>query len=114
MAQPDGPGLQGVKSWIHFTLFAGYVLPLREGNPPLQSAQLAELEATVLSSVRRAYELGRDEALKKLVETVTSSVRAPPLALPSPAQAVARGEPPLSAVADDRPAPLPWWSSPFR
>ena len=77
MAQPDGPGLQGVKSWIHFTLFAGYVLPLREGNPPLQSAQLAELEATVLSSVRRAYDLGRDEALKKLVEAVREKVGIP-------------------------------------
>jgi hypothetical protein len=80
----------------------------------LQSAQLAELEATVLSSVRRAYDLGRDEALKKLVEAVTGSVAAPPLALPAPAQAVARGELHSPSVTEDRAADLPWWSRPFR
>ncbi len=89
----------------------------------MSDPQLTEIEATVVSVVRKAYDLGRSDALKKVFAAVNAdrgSVE--PLALMAPepepkAKPVAPPEdvePPKVINGSARPADTPWWAFPVR
>jgi len=80
----------------------------------LENKELAEIEASARAIVRRAYDLGRGEALKKVVEVLSDGKpSAETLALMAPEKA------PVSGNRRDMsngggPAKKPWWSWPVR
>ncbi len=89
----------------------------------MSNPQLPDIEASVLTAVRAAYDLGRSDALKKVVAAVNADRLSPePLALMAPASAVAPESPvppepvppPPLVNGSGRPQETPWWAFPVR
>lgn len=80
----------------------------------MQNHELAEIDASLQAIVRRAYDLGRSEALKRVVEVLNADRPADQLALMAPDDAA----PPAShdnAPNHEEPAvKTPWWARPVR
>lgn len=76
---------------------------------PLDNPELAEIEASARAIVRRAYDLGRGEALRKVVEVLSDGKPAADhLALMAPEQtvpAVSHGV--VNGAANGK---TPWWA----
>ncbi len=82
----------------------------------MQTSQLAEIDASLKALVRRAYDLGRDDALKQVVDVLKSDrACSEPLALAGPADAAASMPgPELEDAASVQPESRPWWAWPVR
>lgn len=75
-----------------------------------QSQELAEIDESLRAIVRRAYDLGRSEALKKVVSVLNEDrERADQLALMAPEQSIQLAPEPANQAANERPNP-PWWA----
>jgi hypothetical protein len=80
----------------------------------LQNHELAEINASLQAIVRRAYDLGRSEALKRVVDVLSAEPStADQLVLMAPEET-------MSAPHEDspnheqEPAKTPWWAWPVR
>ena len=80
----------------------------------MENHELAEINASLQTIVRRAYDLGRSEALKRVVDILSTEPPPPDqLALISPAE-------PMPAPHEDalsheqQSAKAPWWAWPVR
>jgi len=85
----------------------------------LSNLQLADIDASLQAIVRRAYELGRGDALKKVVDALNADhPRSERLALMAPetvAQTVAQEEEaPAAYTSADAGSTTPWWARPVR
>ena len=85
----------------------------------MSNPQLQEIEASPQSIVRRAYELGQSDALKKVVDAVGAATQpAPePIALAAPDAAFMKPETAGTKVPSTRapkPPDPPWWIRPFK
>jgi ferritin-like metal-binding protein YciE len=82
-------------------------------KPPVQNPELAQLDATLQTLIRRAYDLGRTDALKKVVDVLNhESPGGDYLALSAPAETEAPQAAPPEPV-NGKPAaapPRPWWA----
>jgi hypothetical protein len=78
----------------------------------VSNPQLAEIDASLQAIVRRAYDLGRDDVLKKVVESLKADQPGSErLALMAPDKA-AHGE--AAGKAEATAATAPWWAWPIR
>ena len=79
----------------------------------MENQELAEIDAAARAIVRRAYDLGRGEALKRVVEVLSSDrPSADQLALKGPEET-----PPVQYAALNgaaTPKKRPWWAWPVR
>jgi hypothetical protein len=80
----------------------------------LQNNELADIEASLQTLARRAYDLGRNDALKKVVDVLNSDRPASDrLALSGPeAEAADASHEEMSEPV--RTAGKPWWAWPVR
>ena len=105
-------------------------MPWRQSHPwqeaPLQSSDLSEINVSMQALVRRAYDLGRSDALKKVVDVLNAdqnqserlALMAPPVAEPSlehpdPANDAQPASEPESVEVTHRAMttePTPWWA----
>jgi hypothetical protein len=79
----------------------------------LPNHELAEIDASMKAIVRRAYDLGRREALSRVVEVLNADRPSDQLALMAPEGS----KPASSGYASSRPErsePTPWWAWPVR
>ncbi len=75
----------------------------------MQNHELAEIDASLQAIVRRAYDLGRSEALKRVVQVLSPDHPADQLALMAPEEP----EPPPHGDAPnhvERSEKAPWWA----
>jgi hypothetical protein len=79
----------------------------------LHNHELAEIDASLQAIVRRAYDLGRTEALKRVVDVLSAERPAEQLALMAPEETVPPAQDTVSNHADT-PAKTPWWAWPVR
>jgi len=80
----------------------------------LSNSQLAEIDASLQAIVRRAYDLGRDDALKKVIDALNSDAPCVErLALMGPSTTGSETEP-QSVVGAEPAAAAPWWAWPVR
>ncbi len=79
----------------------------------MQNHELAEIDASLQAIVRRAYDLGRTEALKRVVDVLSAERPAGQLALTAPEETVpaAQDTEPNHAGTSQR---TPWWAWPVR
>ncbi|HEX2939437.1 MAG TPA: hypothetical protein VHO91_00205 [Rhodopila sp.] len=90
----------------------------------MANTELMDIESSMQTLVRRAYELGRNDVLKRVVDVLkTDKPAAESLALPSPQQMLpdtteetAHAQPELAAaeVEPVRTTEKPWWAWPVR
>ena len=79
----------------------------------MQNHELSEIDASLQAIVRRAYDLGRTEALKKVVDVLSAERPAPDqLALMAPDGADAKEDD--TETNGVRPTAKPWWAWPVR
>jgi hypothetical protein len=79
----------------------------------LHNHELAEIDASLQAIVRRAYDLGRNEALKRVVEVLSDDRPADQLALMAPEDTVPA--PHDNAPShQERSEKTPWWAWPVR
>ncbi len=86
----------------------------------MKSPELVEIDASMRAIIQRAYDLGRRDALKKVVDVLGAedkSEPAEPLALMAPESSSSRMDAPngeetvgMHMVENDR----PWWARPLR
>jgi hypothetical protein len=83
----------------------------------LQNPEFTDIDASIQALVRRAYDLGRSDALKKVVEVLnTESISSERLALMGPIPGAEEPPPEHQTAANDpRPSltssePAPWWA----
>ncbi|WP_428486194.1 hypothetical protein [Rhodopila sp.] len=76
----------------------------------MSSPQLAEIEASLQSMIRRAYDLGQSDALKKVVAAVHGN-QGPnePLALMAP-ETPEKPQDTHTMNGTERPPETPWWA----
>jgi len=81
----------------------------------LSNPQLAEIEASLQAIVRRAYDLGRSDAFKKVVDAVNCDQLSEqePLALMAPDQTSPAPQPAPEAHAETAEPNPPWWARPL-
>ncbi len=80
----------------------------------MQNHELAEIDASMQAIVRRAYDLGRTEALKKVVDVLSAERPSPDrLALMAPEEEKSEHE--AQSMNGVQPsAKTPWWAWPVR
>lgn len=80
----------------------------------MQNHELEEIDASMQVIVRKAYNLGRTEALKKVVDVLSAErPEADQLALMAPHEHEPHPEQPV-VNGVDVPAKTPWWAWPVR
>jgi hypothetical protein len=79
----------------------------------LQEPDLAEIDASLQAIVRRAYDLGRSEALKRVVDVLSAERPADQLALMAPHDTVPAAHDNAS-FHEEPSAKTPWWAWPVR
>jgi len=80
----------------------------------LQNDELSEINASLQAIVRRAYDLGRSEALKRVVDVLSAE---PPMTDQLVLMAPEETKPSPHEDAPDpeqEPAKTPWWAWPVR
>jgi hypothetical protein len=91
------------------------VQPPEEGSHPLQNTELLDIEASIQSLVRRAYDLGRNDALKKVVDVLNGDRPfAEQLALMGPKGGTREHEHENMSEPEPTTAGAPWWAWPVR
>jgi hypothetical protein len=79
----------------------------------VSNPQLAEIDASLQAIVRRAYDLGRDDVLKKVVDSLKADQpRSERLALMAPDKATHGVE--ATSKAQATVSTAPWWAWPIR
>jgi hypothetical protein len=79
----------------------------------VSNPQLAEIDASLQAIVRRAYDLGRDDVLKKVVESLKADQPgSEQLALMAPDKAAHQAE--AARKAEATASTAPWWAWPVR
>ena len=81
----------------------------------MQNPELADIEASFQTLVRRAYDLGRNDALRKVVDVLNAdrpcseqlALTAPDTTSPEPEHEDMNGAEPVTAGG-------PWWAWPVR
>jgi hypothetical protein len=75
----------------------------------LHNHELEEIDASLQAIVRRAYDLGRTEALKRVVDVLSAERPADQLALMAPEETMPSAQ---DTVSDH--VKTPWWAWPVR
>ena len=79
----------------------------------MENHELDEIDATARAIVRRAYDLGRSEALKRVVDVLSADrPSADQLVLTAPEETEA--QPPPAAMNGSASSDKPWWAWPVR
>jgi hypothetical protein len=73
----------------------------------VQNRELAEIDASMQAIVRRAYDLGRKEALNRVVEVLNADRPTDQLALMAPEGTQPSGD---ARYHEEPPARTPWWA----
>jgi hypothetical protein len=76
----------------------------------VQNQQLAELDTALQAIVRRAYDLGRSEALKRVVDVLQEERPSDQLALMAPHETTSEPEQTTDAQEQNHVAKAPWWA----
>jgi hypothetical protein len=79
----------------------------------LQNHELAEIDASLQAIVRRAYDLGRTEALRRVVDVLSAERPGDQLALMAPEESVSADHGPTSNH-EKTSANTPWWAWPVK
>jgi hypothetical protein len=79
----------------------------------LQNHELEEIDASLQAIVRRAYDLGRTEALKRVVDVLSADRPADQLALMAPDETMHSAQDNASDHAEMS-EKTPWWAWPVR
>ena len=88
--------------------------PAWEKFRPLQNHELAEINASLQEIVRRAYDLGRSEALKRVLDVLsTEPPAADQLVLMPPAETMPAPQE-HAPNHEQQSAKTPWWAWPVR
>jgi hypothetical protein len=80
----------------------------------LKNPELAEIEASLQTIVRRAYDLGRNEALKRVVEVLSTDRPADQLALMAPEDTAPGAPHDTASNREERSEKAPWWAWPVK
>jgi hypothetical protein len=79
----------------------------------LHNHELKEIDASLQAIVRRAYDLGRTEALKRVVDVLSAERPADQLALMAPDETMPGAQDTASNHAETS-EKTPWWAWPVR
>ena len=80
----------------------------------MHNDELSELDASLQAIVRRAYDLGRSEALKRVVEVLSTERPSDQLALMAPPEDPAAAPPETEPDHQERSSKAPWWAWPVK
>jgi hypothetical protein len=79
----------------------------------LDNHELKEIDASLQAIVRRAYDLGRTEALKRVVDVLSTERPVDQLALMAPEETVPSAQDTVSDHAETS-TKTPWWAWPVK